>query len=255
MTTAPTISNLEDKGTGTELVLSLSYGVDAATLKVLYRDVANGGVWSEQNEALATSIDIAGLTEGRMYEVLVIALDASSIPSLPSLSWRCIPTSTGDTIARRIEKKVIAALQAITVANGYSYDMDHVYRFGFPINTDERDDDVFAMVAFTACDHAGVAMHGTDIIDAVSMTVAIAAGRKGRDNSTDWIPASARNLLASMQMAMMADRWWDGLAEDTEHGTDTTRPDTLAEIADAVIIDAYKITFRTTEKNPYALVA
>ena len=254
MTTAASIDNLEDKGTGTELELSLSYGVDAASLKVLYRDAANGGAWTVADETPASSVDITGLTEGRVYEVLVVAVNALGELSLPSTTRKATPTSTGDSIAQRVEKKVLAAIRAVTIANGYTYDMDHVYRFSHEVNLDEREDSVFALVAFTSCSHDNVAMHGTDTIDNVGMSVVIAAGRKHRDNSTSWIPESARNLLASMQKAMMADKYWDGLAEDTMHDTDTTRPDDLAKIADAVIIDAYKINFRTPEKNPYSLV-
>lgn len=248
MTTAPTLVSLASGSAGTTIdgVVVVPAGVD--DLKVLYR-ATTASAWTELDVSPAdTSFEISGLTEGELVEVCVVGLDAAAEPSLPSITMRRTPASDALPIGRRIEKDVVAALEAVATTAGDFDDMDRVWRFSFPVDVTGQSG-MFAIVAFPSVEHQVVAHSGNDVIDDCRMRVEIAIARNGRDGTEDWIADSAHQMLASIQIALMADTTRGGYAIDTTHQSDGLS-ENQERMGDAVAGATYGIYYRTYRSNP-----
>lgn len=247
---APTLTSATDLESGSSVRLALTPPAEAEYIVVHHKDVTSSA-WSTSRVAAATSLDVTGLTEGKVYEFLLVAEDGSGAYSLPSRPLRCVPTTGEGSVLRRIEKNVVTALGTIMTVDGHFDDVDNVYRYTFPVDTVDESG-FFIIAAFGDDQSEFAAHHGADVIDERTLDVFVGAGRKGRDGTSDWIPDSVHEMLASIQIALQEDPERGGLALNTEPAGAVISPEELAAMADAVAAQKFTITYRTYRSAPHS---
>jgi len=158
---------------------------------------------------------------------------------------------TGDSIRERIVDDVVTALEGITLANGYGFEVVKVYReafaaINFPaypvfnvIEVDENDET--RLLGGTIGATTGSKWHHT-------LTLAVGCLIEARDNASE----SVNEMLAAVQRAVMVEPTRGGLAIDTKLAGSQqfveidTEPVGLLQVK-------LDITYRHSYLNPYQL--
>ena len=127
---APELTEAIDTQAGGTVRLSLVPG-HTSDIQVWYRTrgaVAwiDGGLFPGV-EDVSMTYDVTGLVDGEMYEFILQCIHGSNT-GYPSVSHRASPTDGSGSVEEQAIAAIVIALQGITVANGYLFDIGRVYR-------------------------------------------------------------------------------------------------------------------------------
>lgn len=128
--TAPVLSQAIDTEGGGTVELTVTPG-NTGDQRVLYRirgaaSWTDGGTFSG-TAGTGTTHDVTGLTNDEVYEFVVLSEQGFNT-SHPSVAHRATPTDGSGSVEERAIAAIVLALQGITIANGYAFDVGRVYR-------------------------------------------------------------------------------------------------------------------------------
>jgi hypothetical protein len=117
-----------------QLTATVRRNADGHAVRV-YRRALSVSTWTLAGTVAAGSgsttgtLTIEDLTPGEQYETLLVSVDGTDI-SLPSSTKRAIPTDGSGSFPERAVANLTAAVETITMANGYPWTLAAVYRGG-----------------------------------------------------------------------------------------------------------------------------
>ena len=256
MIESPILNKITDKKTGTELSINITApdDINYSGLEILFRKT-NVSVWSRFSVVsppalgVTSDIDLSGLEEGRIYEIIVVATGNDEC-SLPSISKKCRPTSGQGPVSAQVEDALVQTISQITTDNGYfdTIGSVDVWRFDKDV-TDENQ--LFAILINQSTDQEKNGAHGRDLLSLATMNVLVIIARNGRDNTKEWMRIKAHEMMAAIQEAVLSDTTLGGIAQDIEISKQSLVPQEELKVADAVAVTAFDIKYRTLRANPY----
>lgn len=127
---APALTDASATGSSGTVRLSVTPGI-TGDVQVWYR-VRGAAAWEDGGTfsgtaATPTTHDVTGLTDHEMYEFLVQSVQGFNT-SYPSVTHRAAPTDGTGSVEEEAIGAVKLALEGITTANGYAFDVGRVYR-------------------------------------------------------------------------------------------------------------------------------
>lgn len=254
---APTLTSVADLATGGALRLSLTPPAagDYDHCQILHRP-RDASAWTTGPtyvgaQGVAGTVDVTGLTNGAIYEVLAYAVDVAGAGGPPSVTIRRSPSAGDGSLAERIEARLKTVLLGITQSSGYWDDVEACYRFGVPPDLEDADWPV-ALLRCQRIENEEGPLCGANGATVAKMQVlaGIAATRPAAQADADWVPKEALRALDAITKAILEDPTQAGLALDTEAQTGTPNPDRDQKLGDAVAVATFTVTYRHQRDNP-----
>ena len=154
-------------------------------------------------------------------------------------------------ICELIFDKMVGALAAISIANGYSFDMAGVVR---PVTLDRDESWLDQSIIFIPADpsrNEDLSYSGNPPMQAWDHPVDIDVIYTPDKDATDSIIQVLNQMWADVQKAIFSNPQWDGIAIDTRNG-DTANYWVDEEQYLTGMTIPFIVTYRHFENNPYA---
>lgn len=244
----PVLNKLTNLGTGSSIQVTLTPPLGAERTDIYYRDINSNtkifayGANYTGAPGVAGTVNLTSLTDNTLYEVMLVDRAGQYITSAGAGCKRIYCSSTGLALDRRIIDELKQTLQAISIANGFNYDVQRVEEKATVATPDLKETPTIFLFQNTEMnDNIPLVMQSKHL------TVAVVGYVRQFSN----MDREVNKLKADIETAVLADRTRGGLAVNTV----ISGPVTLFYGADVApwgyVQFKFEIYYRHYYGNPY----